>query len=339
MTSTPAQPSPSGPALDLSSASSSSSDNSSSEAERPDDDDNNDDDESDDEAVADALVGARKASAPDFADRSMAPPPPSSLFDGSSTASDDESDHAPEEGDEVEHVSDIEEAVLECVDEADDVGADETLPFDFGSASERDSDNASDAEVADDGMAQRRARKRRRVDSAAGGDDSRTTSRAGSPEDAFGPSDESMFISHAVAPALAATVSTSTPARLGVAVAHPHATDSEREVEEGEEPEEGEVVQPDDENGVILPDEISAALSALRAASTADDSIDMVETGARQPVVVATAAPPVSTGPPVPKASYERKRVDLGSLDSTPPPNAPASKRFKLSYKPSPLSL
>ncbi|GAA5880879.1 hypothetical protein JCM3774_003228 [Rhodotorula dairenensis] len=346
-TSTPARPSPSvaelpSSSLSSSSSSSSSSDESSSEAEGdsvlgagiPDQGgpvhEENDSDESDEEAVADALVGARRAS---FADRSMAPPPPSSLFDGSSTASedDDESDHeAQVEGDEVEHVSDIEEAVLECVDDEDDVGADETLPFDFGSASSAE-ESDGEAERADDESAGldpiRPRRKRRRVDS-------RATSRAGSHDDAFGPSDESIFISRAIAPALSPTLSTSTPARLGIAVAPPDSTDSERELEEGEEPEEGEVVLPD---SIALPDEISAALSALRAASSAPVDAS-VETAAREPVLISAVAPPVPTGPPVPKASYERKRVDLGSLDSTPP-NAPAPKRFKLSYKPSPLSL
>lgn len=376
------------------------------------------DEDSDEEAVADALVGARRLSDRDLGDRSNAPPPPSSLFGGSADGSDHDSDSESDEDEaEVENVSDIEEAVLEQVGEEDDLGADETLPFEFESASDESDADASDGEAegtADESGLPRatRTRKRRRVDSdsaaatAAAGllldeedVDSRATSRAGSHDETTflgGPSEESMFIARAIGPALSPppppashaflSMSTSTPARPTAGSAAPppplsfpdtgRAIDDDDDDEEDEDsnfgagdgPEEGEVADrvPLPVVGgttTALPDEISAALSALRAASgisstpvvvdpssssayvTQPDNNSPVIVGNedalrtdRQPVMFSTAAAPApSTGAPVPKASYERKRVDLGSLDQTPP-GAPAAKRFKLSYKPSPLS-
>ncbi|GAA5992791.1 hypothetical protein JCM10908_006935 [Rhodotorula pacifica] len=368
---------------DSSSTSSSSSsdddgDSSSDEAslhvhsEHNDDGDDDEEEDSDEEAVADALVGARRNSSAhlrdhdrDLADRSMAPPPPSSLFGGSVSDSSSDSDSSNDDDEEVEHVSDIEEAVLEQVGDEDDVGADETLPFDFESASE-DSDDSqaegtageeAEGTAGDESLEPIRPRasnrKRQRVDSV-GSDltaefevDSRSTSRAGSSEPvhtlATGPSDESMFIARAIAPALSPParspspvfLSTSTPARTRVAEPLPDVPDiplapESEDLEEGEEPEEGELVDPPPPRDITLPDEISAALSALRAAAT---GAFVPNDHLRQPVVV--AAP---SGPPVPKASYERKkRVSLGASEATPPA-APATKRVKLSYKPSPLS-
>ena len=369
------------------------------------------DDDSDEEAVADALVGARRLSDRDLGDRSNAPPPPSSLFGGSVNGSDHDSDSDSDSDEaEVEHVSDIEEAVLEQVGEEDDLGADETLPFEFESASDESDADASDGEAegtADESGLPRatRTRKRRRVDSdsAAAGllldeedVDSRATSRAGSHDETTflgGPSEESMFIARAIAPALSPppppaadaflSMSTSTPARPTAGSAAPplplsfpdigRAIDDDADEEDedsnfgaGDGPEEGEVADrvplPVGGATTALPDEISAALSALRAASGISSTPVAVDPSSfssyvtqpdnnpspvvdedalrpdRQPVMFSTApAPSPPTGTTVPKASYERKRVDLGSLDQTPP-GAPAAKRFKLSYKPSPLS-
>lgn len=380
------------------------------------------DEDSDEDAVADALVGAAgRLSDRDLGDRSNAPPPPSSLFGASASGSDSETEtdsnsDSDEDEAEVEHVSDIEEAVLEQVGEEDDLGADETLPFEFESASDESDADASDGEAegtADESglpRATTRTKKRRRVDSdsttAATGagllldgdddNDSRATSRAGSHDElTLGPSDESMFIARAVAPALSPpppppasdaflSMSTSTPARPTGGPAAPtpplsfpdigRATDDNHDDGDGEEdsiygagdePEEGEVADhptPPVVGGATtatLPYEISAALSALRAASgissapavdsSSSPSVILPDNNSpvvvfddalksdRQPVTFSTAPPALSSGAPVPKASYERKRVDLGSLEQTPP-GAPAAKRFKLSYKPSPLS-
>ncbi|KAK4334157.1 Vacuolar protein-sorting-associated protein 60 [Rhodotorula toruloides] len=188
---------PAAPEATLSSSDSDSSGDSSSSSGSSDTDESDSDD---DDEVAGALVGERPRSRPveeeeeaTEAGGGEAAAKATSDDSGSDSTSDSDSEKEEATAEDENAVSDLEEAVQEQVDEDDDHGQDETLPFDLGSADEADEheDDEEDGEDVDDSLehvAANARRKRRRLDSVGhastvAGDDavsdiSRVTSRA-----------------------------------------------------------------------------------------------------------------------------------------------------------------